>query len=156
MSKSKKLDKVLLMEDITGLGSAGEVVEVAPGHARNFLIPLHKAAVPSDENLRILHARRQRLEADVVARQEALVALADRIPDTNVTIEMKVSADGKLYGSVTNQLVAEAMVEAGLPITAQNVRLETPIKEIGQFDVPIHVYGEVEVNARIWVVSTAD
>jgi len=156
MSKSKRTDKVLLMEDIPDLGRAGEVVDVTPGHARNFLIPLRKAAVPSEENLRILHARRQKLDAERAAKQEALVRLAERIPETNVTIEMKVSSEGKLYGAVTNQVIAQAMSDAGLPITAQHVRLQNPIKEIGQFDVPIHVYGDVEVNARIWVVSAAE
>jgi len=156
MSKSKKLEKVLLMEDVAELGHAGEVVDVAPGHARNFLIPLRMAALPSEENLRILQARQQKIEAHRAAKQEALVHLAEKIPETNVTIEMKVSSEGKLYGAVTSQVIAQAMSDAGLPITAQHVRLENPIKEIGQFDVPIHVYGDVEVNARIWVVSAAE
>ncbi len=156
MRKSTKQVKVLLMQDVSGLGTSGELVSVAPGHARNHLLPLGKAAVPTAENLRTLEARKAKYDAEIAAKRSSLDELAAKIPETNVNIEMKVNEEGHLYGAVTAQMIAEAMNKAGLDITAQNVRLEEPIKERGQYDVPIHVYDEVVVEARVWVVNAAD
>jgi large subunit ribosomal protein L9 len=144
--------EVLLMEDIAELGKAGEVVKVQPGFARNYLLPTHRALRPNAEALKLLEHKRKREAEHRANRDQAMRALADAIPQTNVTIEMKVSPEGKLYGAVTNHMVAEAMSAAGLRVDPAQVRLEHAIKEIGQFDVPIHVYGDVTVNARIWVV----
>lgn len=152
MSKKRQVE-VLLMEDIKDLGKAGELVAVSPGYARNCLLPQRRAAKPTKEALRVLEAKRKR-DAELIKQREGeLKALADAIPETNVTLEMKASEDGKLYGAVTSQMIAEAMQRAGLSVHAQQVRLEDPIKEIGQFDVPVHVYGDVTANARLWVVN---
>jgi large subunit ribosomal protein L9 len=144
--------EVLLMEDIADLGKAGEVVKVQPGFARNYLLPTHRALRPNAEALKLLELKRKREAEHRANREQVMRALADAIPQTNVTIEMKVSPEGKLYGAVTNAMVAEAMSAAGLRVDPSQVRLEHAIQEIGQFDVPIHVYGDVTVNARIWVV----
>ena len=154
--KGNKSVKVFLMEDVKDLGRSGEVVSVAFGYARNYLIPARIATKPSADAMRVLHKRKDKEVAELQRKGEVMQALADLIPKTNVTLEMKVSADGKLYGAITPALVAKAMQDAGLGITAQHVRLETPIKEIGQFDIPIHVFGDVVVNARIWVVSVPE
>ena len=149
----KRQVEVLLMEDIHDLGKAGELVSVAPGFARNCLLPQRRAATPTKEALRLIASKKKRDEEVIQQREAELQALAEAIPATNVTLEMKASEEGKLYGGVTSQMVAEAMQRAGLDVHAQQVRLEVPIKEIGQFNVPIHVYGEVTANARLWVVN---
>ncbi|MCA8972754.1 MAG: 50S ribosomal protein L9 [Planctomycetes bacterium] len=152
MSKKRQIE-VLLMQDVGELGKAGQLVKVAPGFARNCLLPQKRAAIPTGEALRALDAKKKR-DAELVAqRASELEALAEAIPATNVTLEMKSSGEGKLYGAVTAQMIAEAMQAAGLDVHAQQVRLEDTIKEIGQFDVPIHVFGDVTVNARLWVVN---
>ncbi len=156
MAKKRRLVNVLLMEDIKDLGNAGELVGVSPGYARNFLLPCAKAAVPNPEALRQLESKRKQIEAQREQREASVAALAEAIPATNVTLEMKVSPDGRLYGAVTAQMVADAMAAAGLEISAAQVRLEETIKQIGQFDVPIHVYGDVTVNARLWVVNAPE
>lgn len=152
MSKKRQVE-VLLMEDIKDLGKAGELVSVSPGFARNCLLPQRRAATPTKEALRLLAGKRKRDEELMKMRESELLALAEAIPETNVTLEMKSSEEGKLYGAVTAQMIAEAMQSAGLDVHAQQVRLEEPIKEIGQFDVPIHVYGDVTASARLWVVN---
>ncbi len=141
------------MQDIGELGKAGELVKVAPGYARNCLLPRQHAAFPTREALRLLDTKRKREAERMKQREGELAALAEAIPATNVTLEMKSSSEGKLYGAVTAQMIAEAMRRAGLDVHAQQVRLEEPIKEIGQFDVPVHVFGDVTVNARLWVVN---
>jgi large subunit ribosomal protein L9 len=148
----KKIE-VLLLEDIRDLGKTGELVKVEPGFARNYLLPLQRAAQPSREALKFLDLKKRREAGLRAKRDEQLRELAEAIPQTNVTIEMKVSPDGRLYGSVTAAMVADAMSAAGLRVAVSQVRLEHAIKEIGQFDVPIHVYGDVLVNARLWVVN---
>ncbi len=156
MSKKSSDIQVLLMQDVKNLGKTGETVRVRPGYARNFLLPTGVAAIPDATTLAALAAREKKMVEMEAAREESLKGLADKIPQTNITLEMKVGSDGKLYGSVTNQMIAEAMKEAGLEIQASSVRLEEHIKEVGQFEVPIHVYGDVTVQARIWVVRAAD
>jgi large subunit ribosomal protein L9 len=156
MSKGKKLIQVLLMQDVQGLGTTGDLVEVTPGHARNLLLPFGKAARPTAENLRLLEMNRAKYEAEQVARRSKLEDMAKAIPETNVTIEAKVNEDGTLYGAVNEKMIAQAMQNAGLDIHPQNIRLEAPIKEHGQFDVPVHVYDDVIVEARIWVVQAAN
>ncbi len=144
------------MEDVPELGKAGEIVGVKPGFARNFLIPHGFAAKPDPGALAAVEAKKRRAEEESRKKEEALKQLAEKIPQTNVTLEMKVSEDGRLYGAVTPQMIAKAMGEAGLDVPASHVRLEHPIKEIGQFEVPIHIHGDLTVNARIWVVRAPD
>jgi large subunit ribosomal protein L9 len=156
MSKNTRTLSVLLMEDVSLLGKTGEVVEVAPGYARNYLLPSGIAIQPSKEGLKQVELHKARKAADQDAQQAALRELAERIPSTNITLEMKASPEGHLFGSVTSEMIAQAMQNAGLDIPAANVRLESHIKEIGQHPVPIHVYGDINVEARIWVVKAAD
>ncbi len=156
MSKKSSDMQVLLMQDVKNLGKTGETVRVRPGYARNFLLPMGVAAIPDATTLAALAAREKKMAEMEAAREESLKGLADKIPQTNITLEMKVGDDGKLYGSVTNQMIADAMKEAGLDIHPSSVRMEDHIKEVGQFEVPIHVYGDVTVQARIWVVKAAD
>lgn len=154
--KGKKSVTVFLMDDVKDLGKSGEIVTVAFGYARNYLLPMNIATKPTEDAMRVLKTRRLKQAAALERRDQAMEALAELIPQTNVTLEMKVSPDGKLYGAVTPTMVAEAMQKAGLNITPQNVKLEVPIKEIGQFDIPIHVFGDTSVNARVWVVSAPE
>jgi len=156
MAKKKRSLSVLLMEDVSLLGKTGDVVEVAPGYARNYLLPSGIAIQPGKEGLRLVELHKARVQADEEAREQELREMAERIPSTNITLEMKASAEGHLFGSVTAEMISEAMQEAGLDIQPSSVRLETHIKEIGQHPVPIHVYGDVSVEARIWVVKAAD
>ena len=153
MAKKSRQQEVLLMESVANLGKAGELVKVAPGYARNYLLPQAIAAKPTKESLRQLEQRKRQFEERIKQREDALKGLADAIPDTNVTLEMKASEDGKLYGSVSPQMIAAAMQRAGLDVHEQQIRIEESIKNIGQFDVPVHVYGDVTVNARLWVVN---
>ncbi len=156
MTKKSRSLSVLLMEDVSLLGKTGDVVEVAPGYARNYLLPRGIAIQPGKEGLRLVELHKARVVAENVAREEALRAMAEQIPSTNITLEMKASAEGHLFGSVTAEMIAAAMQNAGLDIQPADVRLEAHIKEIGQHPVPIHVYGDVSVEARIWVVKAAD
>lgn len=156
MAKKKRSLSVLLMEDVSLLGKTGDVVEVAPGYARNYLLPSGIAIQPGKEGLRLVELHKARVQAAQEEREQQLREMAERIPSTNITLEMKASAEGHLFGSVTAEMIAQAMQDAGLDIQASNVRLEAHIKEIGQHPVPIHVYGDVNVEARIWVVKAAD
>jgi len=156
MQKKTRTLSVLLVENVSLLGRTGEVVQVAPGYARNYLLPRGIAIQPSKDGLLQVELHKARKVADEEAHQESLRALGERIPATNITLEMKASPEGHLFGSVTAEMIAQAMQNAGLDIPASSVRLESHIKEIGQHPVPIHVYGDVNVEARIWVVKAAD
>ncbi len=156
MARKQQDISILLMEDIESLGKAGEIAKVRAGYARNYLFPKGLASLPDANALAAVEARKRRAVEEAKKREARLQELAEKIPQTNVTLEMKVSDDGKLYGAVTPQMVAKAMADAGLDVPASHVRMEHTIKEIGQFEIPIHVHGELIVNARIWVVRAPD
>jgi len=153
MPTGKRTLQVLLIEDVQNLGDSGDVVEVTPGFARNYLLPQQLAIKPSKEGLRQVEHLRRRRQEEADARRKALEELAERIPLTNITIEAKASPEGHLYGSVTAAMISDAMRREGIELDASHVRLEEHIKEIGQYQVPIHVFEDVTVEARVWVVN---
>ncbi|MDP6849894.1 MAG: 50S ribosomal protein L9 [Planctomycetota bacterium] len=148
--------KVILRQDIPALGHVGDTVEVSAGYARNFLLP-REMAYPwsSDATLRV--------EKDRVIAQEkrdALEAefsqLTQRVGDVQLTYEEMVSLEGHLYGSVNAHRIAETLQEQGLNIEERNVRLPEPIRVAGEYEVPIHIHGDLETKIKVWVVAVQD
>lgn len=143
--------KIILMEDVPTLGRRGDVREVATGYARNFLLP-RKLAVPATAaNLQNLdHLKRQRDRAESRAREEAQAAAA-RIAGLTLTVTARASEDGRLYGSVSAQDVADFLERHELPTERRRVLLEEPIKALGEFRVPIRLHAEVTAELTVSV-----
>lgn len=144
--------ELILLEDVEDLGKAGEKVNVAPGYARNFLIPKGLAEKVTPGALRQIEARKERIEAK---RKEELAnaeTLAAKIAETEVTIPMQAGEDEKLFGSVTAHLIAEALEKEGIEIEHRRIKLEEPIKELGVFNVDIKLHSDVVATAKVWVV----
>ena len=146
--------KVILCEDVINLGAMGETVKVADGYARNFLLPRNLAvsadsasAKEIDHQLRIIKKR----EAE---RREQLKDVAQKIAELSVTITMKAGEGGKLYGSVTNTMIAEQLKEAGHLIDRRNIKIDEPIKGLGDHEVTLKLGSGVE--AALKVVVEAD
>ena len=145
--------EVILLEEVTGLGRRGSTVKVAAGYARNFLLP-RRLAVPADttsgSQLKVL--TKQLDTRDAKLRQEA-EAVAARLNGTRVTIAARVGEEGLLYGSVTSGDVADELTKMGFEIEKRQVHLEDHIKQTGTFDVPVRLFGGVDAQITVEVVS---
>jgi large subunit ribosomal protein L9 len=145
--------KVILKSDVESLGKAGEVVNVRDGYARNFLIPQDLAAEATTKNVRVLE-HQKRLIADKLRKEKLeFEALATRINEASITIPVQVGEEGKLFGSVTNKDIAEALAKEGIEVDKRKIKLDDPIKEVGSFTVPIALHHDVTAHLKLYVVQ---
>jgi large subunit ribosomal protein L9 len=144
--------KVILQEEVANLGTTGEVVEVADGYGRNYLLPRSLAVLADERNTRRLDHQR-RIAA---ARQSKVLAaakeLAAKISGTAVSIKRQAGAEDKIFGSVTNQDVQEALAAQGVEVDRRNIVLAEPIRNIGVFQVPVKVHRDVEASVKVYVI----
>ena len=148
--------QIILLEKVANLGQLGDVVKVKDGYGRNFLIPQGKAKRATEANLKQFEARRAELEAkqaDILA--DAKVR-AEKLNEAVVTIAQKAGVDGRLFGSVTNADVAEAVTAFGVAVKRAEVRLPNgPFKAIGEYDIEIALHHDVVTPIKIVVVAEA-
>ena len=145
--------QVLLKQAVENLGILGDVVDVKAGYGRNYLLPLGIAIKVSTANLQMIERERKLALTQELARVGNLKLLADSLAEGSVTIEGRANEEGHLFGSVNAGQIAAALRERGLPIDEKQVRLEHPLKEIGVFDVPVHLHADVEATTKVWVVQ---
>jgi large subunit ribosomal protein L9 len=147
--------KVILRQDVEKLGRAGDVVKVAPGYGRNYLIPKKLATEATPGNIKIAereklaHARRDHRE------KESATLLAREIVKLTVTVQRKSGEGGSLYGSVTALDIADFLVTHKIDIDKRKIQLEEPIKTIGEYQVPIRLHRDVTVPIRV-IVEAAE
>jgi large subunit ribosomal protein L9 len=145
--------KVILKEDIPKLGRMGETVQVAPGYGRNYLIPQGKAIRASSKNLKALEHERMLIQRKAdLARKEA-EGVAGKISGLTLTLSRKVVDEDKLYGSVSVGDIFQALKEAGFEIERKLIRLDEPIKSLGEFQVSIKVHADVTAEITVQVVK---
>jgi large subunit ribosomal protein L9 len=143
--------KIILMTDVPSLGHRGELKEVASGYARNFLLPKKLAVPATPGNLQNLeHLKRQRVREEAKARQEA-DAMAARVAGLDFRVTARASEDGRLYGSVTAQDVAEFLERNGVTVEKRRVLLAEPIKALGQYQVGVRLHAEVTAELPVTV-----
>ena len=145
--------EVILMADVPGLGAEGEVVKVHEGYARNFLLPKSLAAPVTGATRRVLEKKRKEREAQVAQDRDAAQALAKTIEQVSCTITVKAGGEGKLFGSVTANDIAEALKAQGVVLERRLIELAEPIRELGVFNVPVKLHPEVQAVLKIWVVE---
>ena len=145
--------KVILTEDITNFGNAGDVVEVKKGYARNFLIPKKMAVKASKGNLsrveQIKTARSNREEK----RKKTLSTLAESLDGISIDVEVQVGEDDRVFGAVTQHIILEALRAKGFNIERKTIQLEEPIKQLGVYNIEVKLHPEVRPQIRVWVVS---
>jgi len=148
--------QVILMEKVVNLGSLGDVVKVKDGFARNYLIPQGMARRATAANLKAFEDRRAELEKKAGEVLAAAQARAAQLEGQKIDIEQKAGVDGRLFGSVTNADIAEALTKGGVPVKKAEVRLPAgPLKHIGEFPVSVHLHADVEANIIVHVVAEA-
>ena len=145
--------ELLLRQNIEHLGRVGDVVKVRPGYARNFLLPNGYAVMVTKANMAEIEKARARALVEEQERIGSLKELSSQLAETSITIEGRANEEGHLFGSVTAQNVAVALREKGFAIEEKQVRLENPIKEIGVFDVELHLHQGVDATVKVWVVQ---
>ena len=146
--------QIILLEQVANLGVLGDVVNVKNGYARNFLIPQGKAKRASEANLKEFDARRAELEQRQAEILAAAQERATKLQDASFTISQKAGVDGRLFGSVTNHDIAEAISATGVEVKKFEVRLpEGPFKQIGEYDVALALHHDVVVNVKLTVVG---
>lgn len=145
--------KVILTENIGNLGAIGDVVNVANGYARNFLLPTKKALVANENNINILDHNKLLVEHRKKKLMKDAKALADKIEKLSITIPRKVGEGEKLYGSVTSMDIEKALVAEGLDIPRGEIVVDEPIKKLGIYNIPINVGPATTAKLKVWVVE---
>jgi len=145
--------KVILIKDVDRLGCSGDVVIVKEGYARNYLIPNKKAKEASDGNMKMLEAlNKKKALGDKKILDEAK-ALADKISTLSLTIPMKAGEEEKLFGSVSNDMIANALAAEGVTIDEKDITLDENIKKLGVYHVDVKVHPEMKARLKVWVVK---
>ena len=145
--------KVILREDVEKLGKAGEIVRVADGYGRNFLIP-RKLAVPADlRNLRALEHERKGIEARARKARKAAEDTAAKLAALVLTIPAKAGEEGKLFGAVTSRDIVQALAAAGIEVDRKTVQLADPIKQTGEYRVAVRLAAGVSPEVLVTVVA---
>jgi large subunit ribosomal protein L9 len=146
--------EIILLEKVQNLGDLGDKVNVKPGFGRNFLIPTGKAVPATASNVAEFEARRAELEKAAADKLAAAQARADKLADLSVTISRKASEEGKLFGSVSNIDVADAVTAAGVEISKAEVRMPIgAIRDIGEYDIDIHLHTDIDSTVKVVVAG---
>jgi large subunit ribosomal protein L9 len=146
--------ELLLIQTVEHLGKPGEVVEVKPGYANNYLIPQGLATIATNHHKRMVEKHRAKLAEIERKRLAGLQALADELSRQSITIEANANDEGHLYGSVGAVEIANALKQQNFTITPDQVRLEGPLKELGLYTVKLHMGHEIQAELKVWVVPT--
>jgi large subunit ribosomal protein L9 len=143
--------EIILRETIDNLGRAGQVVKVADGYARNYLLPKKLAYVATPGNLKVIEAERNSLLRKEAKQTEDAQKLQQMLEAVEVTIRRKVGEQDALYGSVTNADVAEALEKKGFDIEKRKIHMEDHIKTLGEFSIPIRLFKDVTAHIKVKV-----
>ena len=145
--------EVILREHVENLGRRGEVVKVAPGYTRNYLLPRKLALAVTENNKRQIERERAAAEARDAEEKMQAEALGQRVTQTEVEIGRRVGENNTLYGSVTSADIAQALLAKGFEIEKRRIHLPEPIKALGEFTVPVKVHREVTSQVKVKVVA---
>lgn len=148
--------QIILLERVAGLGNLGDVVTVKNGYARNFLIPTAKAKRATEANLKEFEERRAELEAKQAAVLADAQARQAKLDGQTITISQKAGVDGRLFGSVTNADIADAIKATGIEVVKANVRLpEGPFKAVGEYTVEVALHADAVTTITVVVAAAA-
>ena len=144
--------KVILLDEIRGKGGEGDVIDVAQGYAENYLIPKGLAVAATKGNLKQLEERRRNIEMREAVRVSEATALKEQLEGKKVTVEAKVGDEGILFGSVTSQMIADAIqAQLGIEVDRKRIELGKPIKVAGSHTVSISLYREIRTSVVVLV-----
>jgi large subunit ribosomal protein L9 len=141
--------KVILTENVESIGQIGDVVNIAPGYARNFLFPKGLAMEASGRNVRELEHKKRLLAQRREQQRQEMLSVAEKLNSVSITLRRKVAEDEKLYGSVNVSDIAKGLDDHGFQIAKKDIDLEQPIKQVGEFSVTVRVGSGVSASIRV-------
>ncbi len=144
---------IILMADVDNLGQMGQVVSVARGYARNFLIPQGLAALATPGAHKVVEEKMRLNQTRDLKRKADAEKLAAELPEISCTISVQADDDEKLFGSVTSRDIATALDDQEYDYDYKQIELEEPIKQLGVYNVPLKLHAEVAITIKVWVVK---
>ena len=144
--------KIILLKDMDDLGLEGDIINVKRGYARNYLIPKDFALEANERNIKLIESKRKKIEIRKLKAKEDAMKVSEKFADLKITIAQKVGEEDKLYGSVTSMDIASEMEKLGVTIDKRKIVLEKPIKNLGEFKIPIKIYPGVTGSINVIVV----
>lgn len=143
--------QVILLEDVPSLGKMGDLVRVAEGYGRNFLIPQKKAMVATEKNVKALDHQKRQVQYRIIKTKKDAEAAAQRIEGLSCTLKKNIGESGKLFGSVTTMELETYLKEHGITVDRKKIHMDEPIKSLGMFSVPIRLHPDVTAHLKVWV-----
>jgi large subunit ribosomal protein L9 len=148
--------ELLLIQTVEHLGKHGDVIEVKPGFANNYLIPNGLATLASDHHKRMVDKHKEKLEEIAKSKLKAFEDVARQIEKLSLAIEANVNEEGHLYGSVGAAEIVDALKKNEFSIAAEQIRMEGVLKELGLYTVKVRLHPDVTADLKVWVVPSAD
>ncbi|WP_353683981.1 50S ribosomal protein L9 [Thermodesulfovibrio sp. 3907-1M] len=145
--------KVILKEDVHGLGKAGQIINVKDGYARNYLLPRGLVLIADEKNLKALEYQKKKIEEEAKKKRQDAESVAERLSALELTIKAKAGEDQKLFGSITAKDVAEALQNHGFSIDKRQINILEPIKRLGEHEVEVKLHSNVSAKLKINVVG---
>ena len=145
---------VILLKDVDNLGTAGDVVKVKPGFARNYLVPRGMALRASKQNLAIAEERKRVIRNRAGRAQKVYIDLSNSITKTELTIEVQVGEEERMFGSITSQDIHQALLDKKISVDRHAIQLEEPIKALGVYNVPVKVTPDLIPELKLYVIKT--
>ncbi|MEE2858000.1 MAG: 50S ribosomal protein L9 [Planctomycetota bacterium] len=145
--------KLFLKKTVSELGEIGDVIDVKPGYARNYLIPQGIGVEVGQANLQWIDAQKRRLEQEETERNMEMRSLAEKIDGASCTVIARATEEGHLFGSVTVQTISDQLAADGVEFDPDLIDLEKPIKELGIYNLTVRVHPEFETSIKVWVVK---
>ena len=145
--------QVILLEEVSSLGKAGDLVKVADGYGRNYLIPQNKAILATEKNIKTLEHQKRLVQHRMAKTKKDVQKMAQEIEALSCTFAKTVGESGKLFGSVTTMEIEAFLKENGLDVDRKKIQLDEPIKSVGMFTVPIKLHPDVIAQLKVWVVQ---
>ena len=145
--------EIILLEDVASLGNAGEIVNVKPGYARNFLFSHGLAVRSSKRNRAMINEKKAAIKARTNREAKVFEELLSQLKKIEITIEVEVGEEEKLFGSVTNKDIHKAILEKGIEIERNSIELEVPIKSLGIYDVNVNIAKGLSEKIKVYVIQ---
>lgn len=144
--------KVILKEDVQGLGKAGQIINVKDGYARNYLLPKGLALIADEKNLKALELQKKKFEQEAKKKRQDAESIAERLSQLQLTIKAKAGEDQKLFGSITAKDIAEALNKEGFSIDKKQIILQEPIKRAGEYTAQVKLHSNIVAKVNINVL----
>lgn len=147
--------KVILMQDVANLGEVGDIVDVAGGYGRNYLVPQGLAVAATAKNKRQLEYQQRLREHQIAKARKAAAGLAEQLQGVTCSFTRRSAEEGRLFGSVTSMDIVEQLKVSGIELDRRRVQLDQPIRSLGEHVVPIRLPGDLSAEVKVTVVAEA-